>query len=39
LHRVRFGDVKDATAHVIRKPIANGEIREFPIFLIVGRCR
>ena len=29
-------DVKDVTAHVIRKPIASGEIREFPVFLIVG---
>jgi 2-polyprenyl-3-methyl-5-hydroxy-6-metoxy-1,4-benzoquinol methylase len=31
-----FVDVKDMTAHVIRKPIAKGEIREFPVFLIVG---
>ena len=30
-------EVKDATAHVIRKPIANGEAREFPVFLIIGR--
>ena len=36
LYRVGFVDVKDVTAHVIRKPIANGEIREFPVFLIVG---
>jgi 2-polyprenyl-3-methyl-5-hydroxy-6-metoxy-1,4-benzoquinol methylase len=31
-----FVDAKDITAHVIRKPVANGEIREFPVFLIVG---
>jgi ubiquinone/menaquinone biosynthesis C-methylase UbiE len=37
LHQIGFVDVKDVTAHVIHKPIANGEIREFPIFLIVGR--
>ena len=29
--------VKDVTAHVICKPIASGEIREFPVFLIVGQ--
>lgn len=32
-----FADAKDTTAHVIRKPGANGEIREFPVFLIVGQ--
>ena len=36
LYRAGFVDVKDMTAHVIRKPIANGEIRDFPVFLIVG---
>jgi ubiquinone/menaquinone biosynthesis C-methylase UbiE len=35
--RLGLVDVKDATAHVIHKPIANGEVREFPVFLIVGR--
>ena len=37
LLRAGFTDAKDATAHVIRKPGANGEIREFPVFLIVGQ--
>jgi hypothetical protein len=37
LYRVGLVDVKDVTAHVIRKPIANGDIREFPVFVIVGR--
>lgn len=36
LYRVGLVDVKDVTAHVIRKPVANGETREFPVFLIVG---
>jgi ubiquinone/menaquinone biosynthesis C-methylase UbiE len=36
LYRVGLVDVKDVTAHVIRKPIASGEIREFPVFLIVA---
>jgi len=38
-HLCRLGlvDVKDTTAHIIRKPIASGDIREFPVFLIVGR--
>jgi ubiquinone/menaquinone biosynthesis C-methylase UbiE len=31
-----FVDVKDVTAHVIRKSIAGGEIRDFPVFLIGG---
>lgn len=35
-----FLDAKDVTAHVIHKPIANGEIREFPVFVIAaGRDR
>jgi len=37
LYRAGFFDVEDATAHVIRKPIASGEIRDFPVFLMVGR--
>jgi len=36
LYRVGLLNMKDVTAHMIRKPIANGEIREFPVFLIVG---
>ena len=36
LYRVGLIDVKDVTAHVIRKPVANGETREFPVFLIVA---
>ena len=36
LYRAGFVDVKDVTAHVIRKPIASGEIRDFPVFLIVA---
>jgi 2-polyprenyl-3-methyl-5-hydroxy-6-metoxy-1,4-benzoquinol methylase len=36
LYRAGFVDVKDVTAHVIRKPIAGGEIRDFPVFLIVA---
>jgi 2-polyprenyl-3-methyl-5-hydroxy-6-metoxy-1,4-benzoquinol methylase len=36
LYRVGLIDVKDVTVHVIRKPVANGETREFPVFLIVG---
>ena len=31
-----FVDAKGATAHVIRKPIVGGEMRDFPVFLIVG---
>jgi ubiquinone/menaquinone biosynthesis C-methylase UbiE len=37
MYRLGLVDVKDATAHVIHKPSANGEVREFPVFLIVGR--
>jgi ubiquinone/menaquinone biosynthesis C-methylase UbiE len=36
LCRVGLVDVKGVTAHVIRKPIASGDIRAFPVFLIVG---
>jgi ubiquinone/menaquinone biosynthesis C-methylase UbiE len=31
-----FFDVRDVTAHVICKPIANGKIWEFAVFLVVG---
>ncbi len=37
LRRIGFEDVKDITAHVIQKPIASGEIHEFPVFLITGK--
>ena len=36
LYRAGFIDVKDTTAHVIHKPIPNGELHAFPVFLIVG---
>lgn len=36
LHRAGFVDVNDVTVHVIRKPIASGEMRDFSVFLIVG---
>ena len=36
LYRMGLVDVKDVTAHVIRKPITSGETREFLVFLIVG---
>ena len=36
LRRVGLVGVKDVTAHIIRRLIANGETREFPVFLIVG---
>ena len=29
-------DITDTTAHVIRKPTIHGELRDFPVFLIVG---
>jgi ubiquinone/menaquinone biosynthesis C-methylase UbiE len=38
LTQAGFSEIGDFTAHVVRKPDANGEIREFPVFLIVGRC-
>lgn len=36
LNLAGFVDANDTTAHVILRPIAGGEIREFPVFLIVG---
>jgi 2-polyprenyl-3-methyl-5-hydroxy-6-metoxy-1,4-benzoquinol methylase len=35
--QVGFCDVDDATAHTIRKPVAGGGERDFPVFLITGR--
>jgi len=39
LIRAGFTNISDVTAHVVRKPDANGDLREFPVFLIVGHCR
>jgi ubiquinone/menaquinone biosynthesis C-methylase UbiE len=38
LMRAGFADISDVTAHAVRKPDANGEMREFSVFLIVA-CR
>jgi ubiquinone/menaquinone biosynthesis C-methylase UbiE len=35
--RVGLHDVRDTTAHTIRKPVAEGGERDFPVFLITGR--
>ena len=32
-----FHDVQDITAHTIRKPVAGGGGRDFPVFLMTGR--
>ena len=32
-----FHDVQDTTAHTIRKPVADGGDRDFPVFLVTGR--
>ncbi len=37
LQRAGFVDARDATAHVIRKPIANGDTRDFSVFLMVAQ--
>jgi ubiquinone/menaquinone biosynthesis C-methylase UbiE len=37
LARVGFTDLRDVTAHTIRKPVAGGEEREFPVFMVIGR--
>jgi hypothetical protein len=37
LRRAGFMDAEAVTAHVIHKPIATGEMREFPVFLMIGR--
>jgi ubiquinone/menaquinone biosynthesis C-methylase UbiE len=34
---VGFQDIGVTTAHVVEKPVEGGEIRDFPVFLIVGR--
>jgi tRNA (cmo5U34)-methyltransferase len=37
LERAGFSDLQEVTAHTIRKPVADGEEREFPVFLVIGR--
>ena len=37
LARAGFSDLRDVTVHTIRKPVADGEEREFPVFLVTGR--
>jgi len=36
LNKIGFTDMKDVTAYVIHKPVADDGIREFPVFLIIG---
>jgi len=37
LVRIGFDDVRDTTVHTIRKPVADGRERDFPVFLMTGR--
>jgi ubiquinone/menaquinone biosynthesis C-methylase UbiE len=37
LRKIGFIETKDVTAHVLSKPVHTGEMRDFPVFLIVGR--
>ena len=37
LQQSGFEDLKAVTAHLVYKPIASGEMREFPVFLMTGR--
>ncbi len=37
LKKIGFTNTRDVTAHVLSKPIQSGELRDFPVFLIVGR--
>ncbi|MGI6295387.1 MAG: class I SAM-dependent DNA methyltransferase [Armatimonadota bacterium] len=37
LRQVGFIDVRSSTAHTMTKEIENGETRDFPVFLVVGR--
>jgi len=37
LQALGFQDVRVETAHVVQKPVAGGELRDFPVFLLVGR--
>jgi ubiquinone/menaquinone biosynthesis C-methylase UbiE len=36
LARIGFSDLRDVTAHTIRKAVADGQERKFPVFLVVG---
>lgn len=38
MERAGFHDVQDTTAHTIRKPVAGGGERDFPVFLMTGTC-
>ena len=37
LEQAGFHDIQDTTAHTIRKPVAGGGERDFPVFLMTGR--
>ncbi|GMU22603.1 MAG: hypothetical protein AMXMBFR13_26880 [Phycisphaerae bacterium] len=37
LAAIGFSEVRDVTAHTIRKPVEDGQEREFPVFLIIGK--
>ncbi len=37
MEQAGFGDFQDTTAHVVRKPVADGGLRDFPVFLMTGR--
>lgn len=39
LAQVGLEAARDTTAHVLRKPIAGGQLREFPVFLITAQRR
>ena len=36
MERAGFGDIQDTTVHTIRKPVADGGERDFPVFLMTG---
>jgi ubiquinone/menaquinone biosynthesis C-methylase UbiE len=37
LDGIGFGEIRDVTAHIIRKPVEGGQERDFPVFLITAR--
>lgn len=37
LESAGFQDIRAATAHVVKKPVDGGTLRDFPVFLAVGR--
>lgn len=39
LSRIGFHQIRDVTAHTIRRPIETGEQRDFPVFLITANRR